>query len=193
MIRDIEILRQMIKDRARMPLVDNYGKNKITLTEPQQANALVTIFGVPDDAIVIKADTFRSPDTVFNGSKGECKRADFIIVADTGSKKVILCIEMKKKKGPENEIIAQLKGAKCFIAYCREIGRSFWDERKFLDGYAYRFISIGHISIAKGKTRMTRQTGVHNKPEWMLKIDRPHHLQFNHLVGKIGRGDTRLR
>jgi len=167
---DIEILRQMIKDASKMPLVDNYSRNKVTLAEPQQANTSVTIFGVPDDAVVIKADAFRSPDTVFNGSKGECKRADFIIVADTGSKKVILCIEMKKKKGQENEIIGQLKGAKCFMAYCREIGRSFWDERNFLDGYAYRFISIGHISIPKREMRVTQQTGVHNRQIECLKL-----------------------
>ncbi len=189
-MRDIEILRQMIKDRARMPLVDNYGKNMVKLTEPQQANALVTIFGVPDDAIVIKADTFRSPDTVFNGSKGECKRADFIIVADTGTKKVIICIEMKKKKGPENDIIDQLKGSKCFITYCREIGRSFWNKRDFLNGYAFRFISIGHISINKRTTRIIRKAAVHNRPNRMLKIDWPHYLQFNHLAGKVGRHDT---
>jgi len=181
---DIEILDQMIKDTAKVPL-ENYGKkNKVILTEPQHANSSATIFGVPDDAIVIKADAFISPDTVFGGSRGECKRADFVIVADTGNKRVILCIEMKATKAPKKEIIQQLKGSRCFIAYCKEIGRAFWDERNFLHGYAYRFISIGHTSIPKRKTRITRQSGTHDRPDKMMKIAWPNNLRFNHLAGK---------
>lgn len=138
---------------------------------------------MPDNAVVIKADAFKSPDTVFNGSHGECKRADFVIVADAGNKKFILCIEMKATKGSEKEIVQQLTGAQCFVAYCRAIGQSFWNLRNFLDGYEYRFVSVGHINIPKKNTRIIRQTGVHNRPDKMLKIDWPHYLQFNHLTG----------
>lgn len=53
-----------------------------------------------------------------------------------------------------------------------------------LKGYVYRFVSIGHLSIAKQKTRMSRKTGVHDRLDKMLKIDWPHHLEFNHLAGK---------
>ncbi|HHC24794.1 MAG TPA: hypothetical protein ENK58_05175 [Desulfobacterales bacterium] len=180
---DLEILDQMIKEAAKVPLDDNYGKNKVILTEPQQADALATIFGVPDDAIVIKADAFRSPDTIFDGSHGECKRADFVIVADTGKKKVILCIELKTTKDSKKEITQQLSGTQCFVEYCREIGRVFWNERDFLDGYAYRFVSIGHTSIPKRKTRTIGQADAHDRPDKMMKIDWPNHLQFNHLSG----------
>ncbi len=129
---DLDILRQMIKDDAKISLSDNYGKWKVELTEPQHSDSSVCICGLPDDAVVIKADAFKSPDMVFNGSKGECKRADFVIVAAAANKKVILCIEMKATKGSEKEIIQQLKGAQCFVAYCQEVGKVFWNHETFL-------------------------------------------------------------
>lgn len=180
---DIEILNQMIRDGAKLALDCHNGKHQVTLVEPQHTNASVTIRGIPENAIVIKADAFRSPDSVFNGSKGECKRADFVIVADAGKKKIILCIEMKATKDSENEIIRQLVGARCFVSYCQEVGKAFWQQQDFLRKYVYRFVSIGHISIAKQKTRISRKSAIHDRPERMLKIDWPHHLQFNHLAG----------
>jgi hypothetical protein len=182
---DLEILHEMIKDTAKVSLTDNYEKKQVILTEPQHDYS-VTISGMPEDAIVIKADAFKSPDTIFAGTKNECRRADFIIVADTGSKKVILCIEIKAKTDSKKEITQQLTGTQCFVAYCREIGRSFWNQRNFLDDYAYRFISIGHTgSINKRKTRIDRQSSSHDRPDKMMKIHWPNHrLEFNHLAGR---------
>lgn len=182
---DIQILHELIKESARVPFDNNQDKNKkeIKLTEPQHSNSSVTIYGLPDNAIIIKADMFKSPDTIFAGSKGECKRADFVIIADAKSKKVILCIEMKAVKGERAAVVQQLKGAQCLVAYCREIGRTFWHQRNFLEGYEYRFVSIGHTSITKKKTRIDRQPGVHDRPEKMLKIYSPHHLCFKQLAG----------
>ncbi len=180
---DIDILRQMIKDEATLALEERNNKNQVTLTEPQFTDASVIVFGMPDKAIVIKADAFKSPDSVFNGSRGECKRADFVIVADTEGKKVIICIEVKATRASEKEIIQQLEGARCFVSYCQEIGKVFWKQQDFLKGYGYRFISIGNISMPKRKTRATRHTGIHDRPERMLKISSPHHLQFNQLAG----------
>ncbi|MBE3144112.1 MAG: hypothetical protein IMZ61_09350 [Planctomycetes bacterium] len=180
---DIGILQEMIKDAAKVSLTSVGNRKQVTLTESQQAGSSVTIYGLPDEVVVIKADAFRSPDTVFNGSRGECKRADFVIVADTVNRKIILCIEMKATKGPLQEIIHQLTGTRCFVAYCREIGLGFWNKRDFLDGYTQRFITIGHTSIPKKKTRISRQEGAHDRPDRMLKIDWPHYLEFNHLAG----------
>ncbi|QSJ17958.1 hypothetical protein JYQ62_03610 [Nostoc sp. UHCC 0702] len=183
---DIAILKQMIKETATVPLEDSYGKKQVTLIEPQHNNYSVTIHGMPDEdeVIIIKADCFSSPDEVFKGNSGECKRADFVIVADTDTKNVIICIELKATKGSEKEIIQQLTGAQCFVAYCQQIGKAFWREATFLDTYQYRFVSIGHISISKQKTRIERPTDNHDRPEKMLKIDWPHRLEFNHLAGR---------
>lgn len=61
---------------------------------------------------------------------------------------------MKAGKGEsQKDIIAQLKGAKCFVAYCREIGQLFWGKPNFLNDYDDRFVSIKNIKLSKKKTR----------------------------------------
>ncbi|TAN71941.1 MAG: hypothetical protein EPN14_11125 [Gallionella sp.] len=182
---DLDILHQMIKDDAKVSLIDKHGKKSVLLSEPQHPDSSVTIAGMPDNAIIIKTDAFTPPKSVFNGSKGECKRADFVIVADTGNKKSIVCIEIKAKKASEKEIIQQLSGAKCFIVYCQAIGELFWKQQDFLAGYSFRFISIGHTSIPKRPTRINPLEGVHDHPERMLKISSSHRLQFDQLAGRI--------
>ena len=194
---DIAILKKMIKDKAIVPLEEKkYGKRlnySVTLTEPRDSY-FVTIEGMPkhDEVIVIKAESFVAPREVFNGTKGECKRADFVIIAETEIEKVILCLEMKKTKGAKKHIVQQLTGAQCFIAYCQEIGKKFWHQSNFLENYKYRFVSIGHISIPKQKTRFKTRRSVqqirdlHDRPDRMLKISAPHHLQFNRLVEGYG-------
>lgn len=180
---DLELLGQMIKNNARVPLTFVDRKATVVLYEPQDPGVSVTISGIPDNAVVIKVDAFKSPDTIFSGTKGECKRADFVIIANTVNKKVIVYIEMKKNKSSRTEVTEQLTGALCFIRYCQEIGRCFWKEKEFLKNYKNRFISLGHISIAKRRTRIDRSYGKHDSPEKMMRIDWPRKLQFNHLAG----------
>lgn len=183
---DIAILKEMLQDTATVPLEERNHKKQVTLAEPAPANYSVTLYGMPneDEVIIIKADAFTSPNTVFKGKYGECKRADFMIIADTEKIKVILYIEMKAGKGDtEANIIKQLKGAECFVAYCREIGRKFWNQPDFLSNYEYRFVSIRDISISKKPTRtQSKQQAIHDSPEKMLKITSPNYLRFNHLV-----------
>lgn len=183
---DIAILKEMIHENATVPLEnDRDGKKKVILREEPPANYSVTIRGMPndDEVIIIKADFFSSPNAVFKGEHGECKRADFVIIADTDKKKVILCIEMKGGKGGlEKDIIQQLKGSQCFVAYCREIGQSFWNQQDFLKGYQYRFVSIREISISKKPTRTSSTNRIHDHPARMLKITSPHYLRFDQLV-----------
>jgi hypothetical protein len=123
---DIAILKKMIKETATVSLENDLDRrNKVILREPKPPNYYVTIRGMPDDdnVIIINPEEFKSLDTIFKGKNGECKRADFIIIADTGKKQTIICIEMKARKGGTmKDITEQLQGAKCFVAYCREIG-----------------------------------------------------------------------
>ena len=190
---DIRILKEMLNDTATVSL-EEYplgSKKKVVklIEQDSSANYSITLSGMPDDAevIVIKADMFSSPNAVFNGSKGECKRADFVIIIHLGNKKIILCIEMKARSSTssEQEIIQQLKGARCFIAYCQEIGKTFWEESDFLNGYSDRYVSIRNIGIPKKTTRMDPKTGIHDRPDRMLKINSPNYLQLNHLIGGL--------
>ena len=178
---DMDILSQMIKGTALVQQEEEYGKPFVKLVESQAPDSSATIRNLPADAMVIKADAFRSPDDIFTGKNGECKRADYVIIS--AEKKCIIYIEIKRTKDGWNQIVKQLLGSQCFITYCQEIGKGFWNETNFLNGYKNRFISIGHTSIAKKKTRMTRNADRHDTPERAMKVDWPHYLQFNQLAG----------
>ena len=85
---DIAILKEMIQETATVSLkIDLNGGNQVILKEPKD-NYEITIYGMPDDdnVIIINPEEFKSLDTIFKGNRGECKRADFIIIADTGKK-----------------------------------------------------------------------------------------------------------
>lgn len=178
---DMAILSQMIKGAAMVQLKEEYGKPLVKLSEPQAPDSSATIRNLPNDAMVIKVDAFRSPDDVFNGGNGECKRADYVIIS--AEKKCIIYIEMKRTKDGWNQIVKQLLGSQCFVKYCQEVGKVFWNDNEFLSGYKSRFISIGHTSIAKKKTRITRNAERHDTPDRAMKVDWPNYLQFNQLAG----------
>ncbi len=180
---DIKVLEEMIRPEALVALNPGYGRPWVDLEEFAAAHPPVRIRGLPDDAVVIKVDAFRAPDSIFAGTRGECKRADYVIIADTGGKKRILFIELKQGTKPKHEVIKQLRGAQCFIKYCQEIGRHFWKERGFLDGFEPRFVSVKQIRLAKRKMRTTQDQRPNDTPERMLVISRPNDLEFNHLVG----------
>lgn len=177
---DMDILSQMIKDSALVQLGDNYGKPFVKLIESQAPDSLATINHLPADSIVIKADEFRSPNDVFKGEKGECKRADYVLISE--EKKCIIYIEMKQNKCQWNQIVKQLQGAQCFVKYCQEIGKGFWEKNDFLDGYKSRFISIGRTSISKQKTRITKNSNCHDTPDRALKINCPNYIHFNRIA-----------
>lgn len=190
---DIAILKEMINKTATVPLEEEqHGTHLNYLIKLTEKNSYaLTVYGMPnnDESIVIKADCFKAPSSVFAGSKNECRRADFVIIANTAIEgKIIVCIEMKKTKDSSKTIIEQLNGAKCFVAYCQEIGKAFWKKPDFLDAYQYRFVSIGHIPISKRKTRAEkrvfakRQSGIHSHPDQMLKITSSNNVQFNYLI-----------
>ena len=189
---DIDILRELISDDALvMAGNDRHGKNVLVLEEPEAQPAYaVTIRGLPDDVLAIKADRFPPPS--FRGRKGERKRADFIIVAARARRNWMVYVEMK---GPESgrarsrsgaEIRQQLMGAKCLMAYCREAGRVFWRQPDFLEegNYQQRFVGVTGVGMDKRPTR-TRRARLHDTPERMLRIHAPANgaIRFGRLVG----------
>lgn len=91
---DLNILDEMIQDTAKVKLTETYDKKQVILKE-EKANYEVQIIGIPDNTIVIKADIFEPPKAIFQNTKGECKRADFIIISDEDCKKFILFYEYR--------------------------------------------------------------------------------------------------
>jgi len=175
---DIAILKEMVRDCAIVELESKkeYKRDSYLLKlEENQDNYSFVVNGMPkpDEVIVINLDEFFDVRKIFTGSKGERKRADFIIIANTTTEKVILCLEMKKSRDSNSSIIKQLKGAECFVSYCREIGRLFWNQPDLLQDYQYRFVSIKNISISKTTTssgKSSQKNEIHDQPEKMLKI-----------------------
>ena len=176
---DIDLLRKMIKESVIVPHSNN-GKNtySVKLSEHGQhkTSYAIKISGLPQDSITFKADKFPEAVNFYKGTRGENKRADYIIVADNGSKKRILFIEVKSGNNYENKKIAQqLKGAECVVAHCRAVAEKFWDEDSLLDSndYKNRFISIVKVNIPKRPTHKLLSGKVHDKPENMLRIGNP--------------------
>ena len=191
---DIAILKEMINKTATVSLVNHQNKKKVTLEEKddkvpndEKANYTVDVLGLPDDSdvIVIKVDAcFKPPDSIFNCKNNNmCKRSDFVIIADTGTDKVIVCIEMKAGKPDNKEIKQQLKGLQCFIRYCQEIGKSFWNQDKFLEDYDYRFVAI--LNICKGRKTSTaykEREVLNDTPDNMFKVPNCPIIQFKKLI-----------
>ena len=138
---------------------------------------------MPDDTVAIKADAF--PPPAFKGSRGERKRADFVVFSWTPGENWIIYVEMKGgKAGSEEDIVHQLMGAQCVVGYCRAVGRAFWERGPdFLAEHDYqqRFVSVKEIGVDKRPTRGSTRGARHDTPRNMRKIVAP------------GRGKIRFR
>ena len=181
---DIEVLQRLIKEEAKVVKAIEYDRIRVVLEESKASDSTVAVRGLPEESIVIKADAFKSPDSVFNCSKGECKRADFVIVADTGKTRAVVYIEMKSRKASLEEVRQQLKGAQCFVSYCSVVAKAFYGRKDLLKDYNQRFVSIGHTGIRKKRTRIDRVESRHDSPDRLLKIDWPGNIEFKKLIGE---------
>ena len=192
-MNDIEILREMLISSAQVPLRQQQGRFPSVELTDRQANTTVKIKGLPPDSVVIRAEDFEDPLTIFEGSKGERRRADFVIVSNEGQGKWIICIETQAGNYKRrSEVIEQLKGALCFMHYCKCIGKEFWGWEEFLDDYQYRFISMMDINSNKGTKRtrhysphMQPTGGLHDTPDAFLKFLRSPSLHFSHLLHEV--------
>lgn len=182
---DKDILDEMIKSEALIPLEGSEHKPRVTLTEVQAPDSMVVISQMPSDSLVIKIGSFSLPNNIFCGNNQECRCADYVIISP--QKKCVVYIELKRTNANKSDFVSQLKGAKCFIKYCEEIGKEFWEKQDFLhDDYKHWFVGIGHSNIKKSKTRETRFTqnsNTHSSPKDFLKIDWAKNLIFEHLIG----------
>jgi len=188
-VNDIQILREMLNPNIQVALQPGQGRPSSQLTD-SQSGATVEIKGIPPDSIVIRAEDFENPLAVFNGTKGERKRADFMIVSnDERGRKWIICIETQEMDTKlASHVTQQLKGAYCFISYCRCIGRSFWESEAFLDDYDYRFVSIVDLNFNKSRRRTQSfySTGeLHNRPDVFLKVSRMPTIYFRNLINPV--------
>ena len=185
-MEDITILSRMIADSASVPLGSEGGKPTIRLQDSSAKSGAkagkseVCIRNAPPDAFIIRADCFPDLRGFFQGDRGESKRADFIVISEI--QKIILYIELKLGPGDAGDIKKQLNGAACVLSYCKEAGKRFWHEKKFLEGYDHRYIGI--VNIGKNKRAFDRQLRSGRDVENYRKIYPSKNLCFSKLVGK---------
>ena len=186
---DVDVLRDLVRDEALvLAEPDVYGNNVLVLAEQEpQAGYSIVIRKVPDRTVAIRPERIARPR--FRGDRGECKRADFVVVASTDRGNWIVYIELKREKKSKTEVKQQLLGAKCVVAYCKAVVEQFWQERDFLDegSYQQRFVSVTGIGVDKKPTR-TRKHELHDTPDGVLRINAPRGsgLRFRELVGGDG-------
>ena len=188
---DFEILKNLIRNETRALVECEYNKKAIVLQEPgnrRQPAYSLKIRNLPDEIIAFKADVFPPATVIFRNRRGECKRADYVLIGSDRKANWIVHIEMKRgNTDSDSEIVQQLRGAQCLVAYCRAIGHRFWQEPRFLEEkkYTQRFVSVKNIGINKRETLVRPKSGHHDAPERMLKINAPAKcsLEFRSLVG----------
>lgn len=185
-MNDIQILREMLSPDTQVTLQSGQGRLSVELID-SQSGATVEIKGIPPESIVIRAEDFENPLVIFNGSKGERKRADFVIVSnDERERKWVICIETQEMDAKlASHVIQQLKGACCFINYCKCIGKSFWESKEFLDDYDYRFVSIVDINPNRSKRRtqpFDPAGALHNRPDIFKKLVQRSTIHFSKLI-----------
>ena len=190
-MNDIEILKEMLVCDVQVALQQKGNRLPSVKLEDKQAKGTVEIKGLPHNSIVIRAEDFKGPLTVFKGSKGERKRADFVIISNEERGKWIICIEIEDSnyKGGA-EIVEQLKGALCFVHYCKCIGKEFWVEKGFLDNYEYRFVCMANINVKKRRTRsysphIQSRGKLHDTPDAFLKFSESLNLHFSNLLHEV--------
>lgn len=176
---DFEILR----DLFRVEVLASTEGHWIFLEEQEDRPYRLTITRTPSDTIAFKADAFPDLKHVFNDSRHECRRADYVIIARNGSERWIVYVEMKRSRRSDPDIKLQLRGARCLVAYSCAIVQEFWAESGFLADYAERFVSVDFKTRKRSKRDRVKSSRGQD-PDNVLRLSAPTGvLQFNKLLG----------
>lgn len=178
---DTAILRRMLMPNIILPLDDHHkGKKKLVLQEAQATDSLVEIYDVPIDSIVIDLDNAFQNQGLFQGSQGECKRADYLLISELEQK--VLFIELKQSKAKRDGIIKQLRGSLCAFEYCQSIAREFFHETAFLAHYQKRFVALKQTGSRARKSAITRDTPRHDSPDQPTIFSGVRSIQFKQIA-----------
>ncbi|MCY3999201.1 MAG: hypothetical protein OXF84_00120 [Bacteroidetes bacterium] len=193
MSSDINILKRLIIKNVLVPVSkNNYDKYFLVLNDYGRSSSYhIKIVNLPEETIAIKTDRFPFTKKIFRCNNGECKMADYVVISNDLDQKWIIYIELKLgSNGKPKQIIQQLEGSKCFIHYCREVGKTFLHEPEFLDptNYQERYISVKNIGVAKRSSNILTKPGVHDHASNMLRISAPppKGIRFEQLINIDG-------
>lgn len=179
---DFEVLQQMIHPSATVETDVRGSHCSVLLAEADCPDSKAYISQIPARSLVIKADAFPSPDGILAGTRREGRRCDYIILAETSNGTMAVYIEMKRTKGIDQEVVAQLRGGRCLVAYLQAVGCHFWCESSFLTDIEHRFVSFYHTKPHRRETQVERNSLPHDTPDTKLCVKYPHDIQFAMLA-----------
>ncbi len=179
---DISILLELIKED-----MTDTGMRSVLLEELGPSSKITQL---PNDTIVIKMDRYpykSIAQSMFKCAHGECKRSDYVIINE--SRKCIVYIELKSGRGSTEikHIAKQLKGAECFIEYCKVIASSFWG-KTILGGYNSHYVVIYGGAITRSVARRARKQASDksdSSPDKPLRIANNGYIPFWQLVTSV--------
>ena len=191
MSSDIDILHRLLIEKALVPVNKDIHNNYFLVLDEyghgESSKYHIKIVNMPEDTVAIKADWFPFTEKIFRCNNDECKMADYVVISNDLDKKWIIYIELKQgNNGKPKQIVKQLEGARCFINYCREVGKTFLREPEFLDptNYQERYISVKNIGVDKRLSKIPTKPLVHDHASSMLRISAPppKGIRFEHLI-----------
>ena len=175
----VRALKRLINKHAIVPLKNDGDKYSFKLTE-RQPNYGLTVYDCPADTFVFMCDDkFPSPNKIFRGDKGECKRADYIIVSSEIKNIVIIELKHSKQSSTKGDVVSQLKGANCLLEYCESVISSFWGDKGLFVGFETKYIKYIHRSR---KRSFKTETMAKNDSPDKFRIIYEKSVPFNMLV-----------
>ena len=146
---DTAILSKMFLDVIKVKR-NIANPNSVTLKEKSNKAYSIDFVNLPNKLIVLDFDKNFRNDSYFQNTNGIRTRADYIFISPEDKR--IFYIEMKYRKQELSHVACQLKGAKCFIEYCRWIGMQFWENAEFLKNYSEHYVLICRRAKDKRRT-----------------------------------------
>ena len=178
---DISILLGLIKG-----CMTDTGMRSVLLEELGPSSKITQL---PNDTIVIKMDRYpyeSIAQSMFQCAHGECKRSDYVIINEPS--KCIVYIELKSGRGSTEikHIANQLRGAECFIKYCKVIASSFWG-KTILVNYNRHYVVIYGATTKSVARRARKQASDKSgsSPDKPLRIANNGYIPFKRLVTSV--------
>jgi len=102
---------------------------RFLLTEADENAKLreVEVRNVPQNSILVKMHAYPPPEKIFQSTRGERKRCDYIILTSYKDDLYFIFIEMKSRELDNKDVIPQLVGGNCFMIYCSNMVAMFHD------------------------------------------------------------------
>lgn len=152
------------------------GRRYVRLKElaPDAKLKHVDLYDLPVESMLLKLDLSSPPNSLFKGTKGECKRCDYLLITHFNDRKILLFIEMKSRSFKEGDVVKHFKASECITDYAASVLKRFFSLSSFFDDYEKRFVVFYKRPVAKSHLRPSNGGNRNKTPETMLKYPSPH-------------------